>query len=131
KTDALYNPGLNIPVQHDKGGVYWHRGGTASEDAASGTKEQELETRKAMAAAKNSASFDANGNPIRKTLADPPIVYREPDPSAPTVFSTKKKAHWPWQKAKPDNGSSGALADDSASPDSSNLQRHPSPVQSQ
>ena len=131
RTDALYSPGLDIPVQHEKSGAYWHRGGTASEDAASGTKEQEMSTRKAMAAAKNTASFDANGNPIRKTLSDPPVVYREPDPSAPTVFNTKKKFHWPWQKAKPDDASSSALVDDSATVDQSNLQRHASPVQSQ
>lgn len=47
---------------------------------------------------------DANGNRIRKTLVDPPIAYREPDPNAPTEFkTTKKKFRWPWQKADPND----------------------------
>jgi len=47
---------------------------------------------------------DANGNRIRKTLVDPPIAYREPDPGAPTEFKTaKKKFRWPWQKADPND----------------------------
>lgn len=51
-----------------------------------------------------SAGVDANGNPIRKTLTDPPVDYRKPDPGAPTEFKVaKKKFRWPWQKADPDS----------------------------
>jgi hypothetical protein len=42
---------------------------------------------------------DANGNLVRGSLIEPPVVYREPDPTAPTEFVDKKKRrfHWPWQ----------------------------------
>jgi hypothetical protein len=111
EASALYDPGLKIPIQHDKS-VYWTKKGLADGSASAGTKEQDAETRKRMAAARSVVSVDDKGNPVRKTLADPPVVYREPDPNAPADFKTsKKKFHWPWQ-ASPDSGSAG-LVDDS------------------
>jgi hypothetical protein len=48
--------------------------------------------------------IDANGNRVRKTLTEPPVAYREPDPGAPTEFKvTKKKFRWPWQKGDPNS----------------------------
>ena len=85
----------------------------------SSTKEQDAQTRKLMAEAKSAVGVDANGKPIRKTLSDPPVTYREPDPSAPTAFKSVKKFHWPWQKkVEPDAVPTG-LADDSGASDKS------------
>jgi hypothetical protein len=66
------------------------------------TKEEEAELRKAMAAAKGGMSVDANGNPVRKYLTDPPVDYRMPDPNAPVAVADdgkpkKKKWKWWWQ----------------------------------
>lgn len=66
------------------------------------TKEEEEELRKAMAAAKGGMSVDANGNPVRKYLTDPPVEYRVPDPNAPVDVASdgkpkKKKWKWWWQ----------------------------------
>ncbi|MBN9435054.1 MAG: hypothetical protein J0I45_21690 [Bosea sp.] len=47
-------------------------------------------------------SVDANGNPVRKYLTEPPVAYREPDPNAPMSDPPKKKMSlnlsklWPW-----------------------------------
>jgi predicted small secreted protein len=111
KTDALSDPGIKVPVQHPTGVIWNNRDGSA--EAAASTKEQDAQTKKLMADAKSAVGVDANGNPIRKTLSDPPVTYREPDPSAPTSFKSVKKFHWPWQKAQPDAAPTG-LADDSA-----------------
>lgn len=66
------------------------------------TKEQLDEVRRQMAAAKGGMSVDANGNPVRKYLTDPPVEYRQPDPNAPIAVADdgkpkKKKWKWWWQ----------------------------------
>lgn len=59
------------------------------------------EMKKLFADAKRarSGSVDANGNPVRKYLTEPPVTYREPDPTAPTEIAVndkpkKKKFSW-------------------------------------
>jgi hypothetical protein len=104
-----YDPHLVIPVQSSTNEV--HSGKHWQETL--NTKEQDRETAKRMAMAKNSLGVDANGNPIRRTLSDPPIAYRAPDPSAPTEFKSKKKSYWPWHKASPDDSQADGLVDDS------------------
>ena len=45
-----------------------------------------------------SGSVDANGNPVRRYLTEPPADYRVPDPEAPTEITEKKKKtgfKWP------------------------------------
>lgn len=46
-----------------------------------------------------SGSFDENGNPIRKYLTEPPVVYLDPDPESPVVITEKPKKknrfNWP------------------------------------
>jgi hypothetical protein len=122
RTAALSDPGIKVPVQNDAN-VYWTKRGAAQQAGVS-TKEQEAQTRKLMAASKSVVSVDANGNPIRKTLADPPVAYREPDPTAPTVFKNAKKFHWPWQKANPNAVASDSLVDDSSSTDKTDLNKN-------
>ena len=53
---------------------------------------------KLFASAKSgNAAVDANGNPVRTTLVDPPSEYRVPDPNAPDTMDVKPKAkHWWW-----------------------------------
>ena len=53
---------------------------------------------KVFASAKaGDAGVDANGNPIRSTLVEPPSEYRVPDPDAPDTLAVKPKAkHWWW-----------------------------------
>lgn len=36
-------------------------------------------------------TYDANGNPVRKYLTEPPVAYRAPDPNAPMTEPPKKK----------------------------------------
>lgn len=113
KIDAQYDPDVPITAQKEnkinwndpnKDGPGVREGGSAAQDA---------EVRKLIADAKSSVSVDANGNPVRKTLSEPPVVYRAPDPNAPTEFKAAKKFHFPWQKMKPDDPKA-ALPDNSA-----------------
>jgi hypothetical protein len=61
-------------------------------DAKHGEEAQKLI---ASVRANQAGGVDANGNPVRKTLTEPPVNYREPDPTAPTEFKTiKKKKKW-------------------------------------
>ena len=104
--DPNYQPDIAIPVPH--------AGSTDSADKQPTTdKEKDAKVRKLMAEAKAVAGYDSNGNPIRRTLQEPPVDYRQPDPSAPTEFKTTKAGvHWPWQKKQPD--ATPGLPDDSA-----------------
>ena len=58
------------------------------------------EQKKLFADAKlaESGSFDQDGNPIRRYLTEPPVVYLEPDPTSPVVITEKPKTgkfNWP------------------------------------
>ncbi len=56
---------------------------------------------KLFADARGQVAVDANGNPVRRFLTDPPSTYRQPDPTAPVEIdakpATKKKWKWPWE----------------------------------
>lgn len=73
-------------------------GGSAAEAAALAHMKYGKQQAKLYADAKASADLqlDANGNPIRRTLSDPPPAYRVPDPNAPEEFEAPKKKKW-WQ----------------------------------
>lgn len=46
-------------------------------------------------------SVDANGNPTRKYLTDPPVAYRAPDPNEPMKEPPKSKTKWDLSKLWP------------------------------
>ncbi|MCX5497340.1 hypothetical protein OSH11_21765 [Kaistia dalseonensis] len=46
-------------------------------------------------------SYDANGNPTRKYLTEPPVAYREPDPNAPVAEPPKQKTKFDISKLWP------------------------------
>ncbi len=84
--------------------------------AALGTPEQDALATKLFAKAKGAVAVDENGNPVRRYLADPPVSYREPDPTAPVVFDkkpAKKKWRWPWEPATDTVSPSTSTASDS------------------
>ena len=65
------------------------------------TPEEQAKVKKLFADARGGLAVDANGNPIRRYLTDPPPDYRVPDPTAPVAFdpatTKKKKFKWWWQ----------------------------------
>ena len=82
--------------------VQWYDSNKDPAATAKGTDAQNAKALKLMAQVKAgmAGGLDANGNPVRATLTEPPPDYRMPDPSAPTEFTdTKKKSkwRWPWQ----------------------------------
>jgi hypothetical protein len=115
KVDAAYDPDIPIAAKRDDG-VNWN---DANKDRPgqreAGSAAQDQEVRKLIADSKSATSVDANGNPIRKTLSEPPVVYRAPDAGSPTEFKSAKKFHWPWQKdLKPDDATAVGLTDNAA-----------------
>jgi hypothetical protein len=64
------------------------------------TPAQEAEVKRLLALS-NSGSADANGNPVRQYLTDPPAGYLAGDPNAPPPTTPEKKPtraiKWPWQ----------------------------------
>ena len=70
--------------------------------AAHSTAAQDAQAKKLFADNRGNVAVDANGNPVRRYLTDPPTVYREPDPNAPLEIDNKpagkkKKWTWPWE----------------------------------
>ncbi len=62
---------------------------------ASASPEDQKQVMAAMKAAKN-GSVDAQGNPVRKYLTEPPVDYRAPDPEAPLAIPEEKKKGFKW-----------------------------------
>ena len=61
----------------------------ASSESTDETKAQGKQAWDALHKGK-SGSTDANGNPVRKYLTEPPVDYREPDPNQPMTAPPKK-----------------------------------------
>ncbi len=80
------------------------------------------EQQKLFAAAKGGAAgkVDAEGNPVRTALTEPPAEYRIPDPSAPDVLQAAENEGFSLFKKKrnaPSPSSMGGGTDDIADPD--------------
>jgi hypothetical protein len=114
---ALVDPGFRMPKQS----VVPREEETLDDQLLSLTGKKK-EQQKLFAAAKGGAAgkVDADGNPVRTALTEPPATYRVPDPSAPDVlqaaenegFSLFKK-----KRSKPSPSSMGGGTDDIADPD--------------
>lgn len=97
---ALKDPGWRLPPSSEKTvnirrDPNWDPG----QEALKTTREQNETAKKMIAAAKTGAAgkVDANGNPIRTTLTEPPADYRQPDAASPQEFNAKqKKKRWWW-----------------------------------
>lgn len=62
------------------------------------SREQIDEVRRRFAEARGLMAVDAQGNPVRRYLTDPPTEYRTPDPASPTQLAEmpKKKRKFLW-----------------------------------
>ena len=73
---------------------------TDSPDNYKTTPAQQAEVKRLLALS-NTGSVDANGNPVRQYLTDPPQGYLAGDPNAPAATTPEKKPgrafKWPWQ----------------------------------
>lgn len=82
-------------------------------------KKKEQQTLFANAKSGVSGQVDANGNPIRTTLTEPPATYRIPDPSAPETFEEASDRKFSLFKKKRNTttpSSMGGGTDDIATP---------------
>jgi hypothetical protein len=94
---ALKLPAGSLPPPAPPPTTKLSRGGLIDNTQLSAEQSQQM--RKAFADAKSTMSLDASGKPVRRYLTDPPVEYRQPDPTQPTEFTEKKKTfHWWWQK---------------------------------
>ena len=92
KIDAQYDPDLGIPAAHDNAPHIYDANKDAPGVKEAGSAAQDAEIRKLIANAKTAVSRRRQRQPIRKTLSEPPVVYRAPDPNAPTEFKSAKKS---------------------------------------
>ncbi len=100
---ALADPNFTLPAGATPTGLPHGSDGTAAEGSLV-SKEEEARIRKAFAAARGTGGFavDAQGQPVRRYLTDPPAEYRLPDPeAAAAVECTPRKLRFPWQKRDP------------------------------
>jgi hypothetical protein len=103
--DARAASGNNVPYKFSKGTVTTDQLHVAPAGTGKMSKEDIAKARAAFVAAKGNVVFDANGNPVRQYLTDPPSEYRVPDPTAPLEADAdalkkkkKKKFKWWWQQ---------------------------------
>jgi len=74
------------------------------EVAGAPTAAQKAQAKKLFAEAKGTLGVDANGNPVRRYLTDPPVDYRVPDPNStvdangPPPQKRSKFFKWWWQQ---------------------------------
>ena len=98
QAEILADPGFRLPKSNQPA----YQASTVDPNSAEvqmrEMKEQKGEAAKLFAKANSSAAgeVDANGNPVRTTLTEPPAEYRVPDPSAPEEFTAAKDEKW-WQ----------------------------------
>ena len=115
----LVDPGFRLPKQKVASPTRNRDRRRAASSALTGNKKEQ---QKLIATAKSGAAgqVDANGNPIRTALTEPPAEYRVPDPTAPEEFEAaskrglglfKKKTNAPWPSEM------GGGTDDIADPD--------------
>ena len=111
---ALVDPGFRLPKQK----VVPYEEETVDEQVLS-LSSNKKEKQKLMATAKGGAAgqVDADGNPIRTALTEPPAEYRVPDPSAPEEFeeASKRGLHL-GKKKKVSPSEMGGGTDDIADP---------------
>ncbi|MCP4386621.1 MAG: hypothetical protein GY798_35305 [Hyphomicrobiales bacterium] len=96
--EILSDPGFRLPKSNEpnvKMGVDDPYNAAAEIRQMQEVKEEQ---KKVFATAKSSraGAVDANGNPVRTTLTEPPAEYRVPDPTAPDEFTAAKDEKW-WQ----------------------------------
>lgn len=113
---ALVDPGFRLPKQ--KVVVVNEESQTQDDEllALTGNKEEQ-QTLFAKAKGGAAGQVDADGNPIRTALTEPPADYRIPDPTAPEEFEATSKRGLFKKKAKTTSPSAmGGGTDDIADP---------------
>jgi hypothetical protein len=115
--DAIIDPGFRLPKQ--KVEVVNEDSQTIDDDllALTGNNKKEQQTLFAKAKGGAAGQVDAEGNPVRTALTEPPADYRIPDPSAPEEFEATSKRGLFTKKAKTTSPSEmGGGTDDIADP---------------
>jgi hypothetical protein len=113
---ALVDPGFRLP----KSQVVPIEDESLDDQLLSLTgKKKEQQKLFATAKGGSAGQVDANGNPVRTTLTEPPPVYRIPDPSAPETFeeaSDRKFGLFTKKRSTPAPSTMGGGTDDIATP---------------
>jgi hypothetical protein len=112
---ALVDPGFRMPKQSVV--VVNEDSQTNDDDLLSLTgKKQEQQTLFAKAKGGAAGQVDAEGNPVRTALTEPPADYRIPDPTAPEEFEAASKRGLFKKKVKTAPSDMGGGTDDIADP---------------
>lgn len=115
--NAVVDPGFRLPKQQ----VEPYKEESLDDQLLSLTGSARKEQQTLFAKAKGGAAgaVDAEGNPVRTALTEPPPDYRVPDPTAPEEFEAASKRGLSLFKKKPSTPSPSAMGggtDDIADP---------------
>lgn len=105
-SEILSDPGIRLPSNNRNARVY----NNDDPDSAENQMRQMQSVKKdqkaifAKAKASRNGAVDAEGNPVRTTLTEPPATYRIPDPDSQDEFFAAKDEKW-WQFRKKKKGS--------------------------
>ncbi len=107
ESNVVVDPGFRLPKQP----VQHYEEPSLDQELLGLTGKKREETRTLMARAKAGAGgqVDAEGNPVRTTLTEPPAEYRVPDPNSEQAFVAASKGGWQFWKRRP-GGTSNAAA---------------------
>lgn len=109
--EILSDPGFRLPKSNSVDYQDHSKDPNSAEIQMRQMKEQRGEAEKLFAKANGASGgdVDANGNPVRTTLSEPPAEYRVPDPSAPEEFTAARDEKW-WQIFKKKGAPASATA---------------------
>ncbi len=97
-TEVLADPGFRLPKSSTPTNHYPNEDPTSAKNQIFQAQQARTEAKQLFANAKAGAggAVDANGNPVRTYLTEPPADYRVPDPASPEAFAAAKNQKW-WQ----------------------------------
>jgi hypothetical protein len=96
--EVTADPGFRLPKSGESTIQYHNDDPNSAKNQIFQMQQAKGEAKQLLAKAKSGAAgqVDANGNPIRTTLTEPPAEYRVPDPASPEEFKAAENEKW-WQ----------------------------------
>lgn len=94
--EVTADPGFRLPQSSDPTIRYHNDDPNSATNQIFQMQQAKGDAKEVFAKAKSGAAgaVDANGNPIRTTLTEPPPSYRVPDPTAPDAFKSAENEKW-------------------------------------
>jgi len=115
--EVTADPGFRLPKSSESTIRYHNEDPNSATNQIFQMQQAKGEAKELLAKAKSGAAgeVDANGNPIRTTLTEPPAEYRIPDPSSQDEFTAAENEKW-WQVFRRRGATTDRVPDTSLEP---------------